>query len=140
MFSQNQINELAFRVVGCAIEVHKELGPGLLESVYHQCLFEELLENGFDVCSKVKVPVCYKGKDLGQILQIDLLVNQIVIVEVKAVETIHPIFKAQLLSYMRLTKKPKGLLINFHTDNIVKGMVALVNEEFQKLPTTINQI
>ncbi len=134
MLTRKEVNEMAYGVVGCAVEVHKELGPGLLESVYHQCLFEELLANGFDVWSKVKVPVSYKGKDLGQALQLDLLVNHSIIVEVKAVEVVHPVYKAQLLSYMRLTQKPKGLLINFHTDNIVKSLVSLVNEEFQKLP------
>lgn len=137
MLTQKEVNEMAFGVVGCAIEVHKELGPGLLESVYHQCLFEELSDKGFDVWSKVKVPISYKGKDLGQVLQLDLLINHVIIVEVKAVEIVHPVYKAQLLSYMRLTQKPKGLLINFHTENIVKGMVSLVNEEFQKLPAII---
>lgn len=137
MLTQKEVNEMAFGVVGCAIEVHKELGPGLLESVYHQCLFEELSNKGFDVWSKVKVPISYKGKDLGQVLQLDLLINHVIIVEVKAVEIVHPVYKAQLLSYMRLTQKPKGLLINFHTENIVKGMVSLVNEEFQKLPALI---
>jgi len=137
MLTQKEVNEIAFGVDGCAIEVHKELGPGLLESVYHQCLLEELLVFGFDVWSKVKVPISYKGRDLGQVLQLDLLINQIIIVEVKAVEILHPVYKAQLLSYMRLTQKPKGLLINFHTENIVKGMVSLVNEEFQKLPAVM---
>lgn len=137
MLTQKEVNEMAFGVVGCAIEVHKELGPGLLESVYHQCLFEELSNKGFDVWSKVKVPISYKGKDLGQVLQLDLLINHVIIVEVKAVEIVHPVYKAQLLSYMRLNQKPKGLLINFHTENIVKGMVSLVNEEFQKLPALI---
>lgn len=137
MLTQKEVNEMAFGVVGCAIEVHKELGPGLLESVYHPCLFEELSEKGFDVWSKVKVPISYKGKDLGQVLQLDLLINHVIIVEVKAVEIVRPVYKAQLLSYMRLTQKPKGVLINFHAENIVKGMVSLVNEEFQKLPAII---
>lgn len=133
MASKRFINDLCFTIVGCAIEVHKELGPGLLESVYHQCMLEELQDRGLEVWTKVPVPLSYKGRDLGQVLQLDLLVHQLVIVEIKAVETIHPVFKAQLLSYLKLTKKPKGLLINFHTDNIAKNLVPLVTEEFQKL-------
>lgn len=134
MLTQQYVNNLAYKIVGCAIEVHKEIGPGLLESVYHQCLKEALISNRFEVSSKVRVPVKYKGKDLGQVLEIDLLVNQLVIVEIKATEIIHPVYKAQLLSYLKLTQKPKGLLINFHTDNIVKSLVPLVTEEFEKLP------
>ena len=87
-----------------------------------------------EVWSKVRVPVSYKGKDLGQVLELDLLVEHLIVVEIKATETIHPVFKAQLLYYLKLTQKPKGLLINFHTDNITKSLVTLVTEEFEKLP------
>ncbi len=134
MITQKYINDLSYKIVACAIEVHSELGPGLLESIYHQCLFDELESTGLEVWSKVRVPVSYKGKDLGQVLELDLLVEHLIVVEIKATETIHPVFKAQLLSYLKLTQKPKGLLINFHTDNITKSLVPLVTEEFAKLP------
>jgi GxxExxY protein len=134
MVTQNTVNAIAYKVVGCAIEVHKNLGPGLLESVYETCLIEELQEAGLLVRSQVYVPIKYKNKDLGGTLKLDLLVNDLVIVELKAVDAMIPLFKAQLLSYLKLTGKPKGLLINFHCENIVEQLVPLVTEEFSKLP------
>jgi len=134
MITQKYINSLAYKIVGCAIEVHKNLGPGLLESVYEICLIDELSEAGLNVRSQVYVPVKYKGKDLGGTLKIDLLVNDLIIVELKAVDVMIPLFKAQLLSYLKLTGISKGLLINFHCENIVEQMVPLVTEEFSKLP------
>jgi len=134
MVTQNTVNAIAYKVVGCAIEVHKNLGPGLLESVYETCLIEELQEAGLLVRSQVYVPIKYKNKDLGGTLKLDLLVNDLVIVELKAVDNMIPLYKAQLLSYLKLTGKPKGLLINFHCENIVEQLVPLVTEEFSKLP------
>ncbi len=134
VMTQKQINEIAYKIVGCAIEVHKNLGPGLLESVYQICLVEELRASGLMVSSQVSVPVIYKEKDLGGLLKLDLLVEDQIIVELKAVDTMIPLFKAQLLSYLKLTGKPKGLLINFHCENIVEGLVPLVTDEFAKLP------
>ena len=134
MITQNYVNAVAYNIIGCAIEVHKNLGPGLLESVYEICLIEELIELGLEVRSQIYVPVKYKGKDLGGTLKLDLLVNDLVIVELKAVDTMIPLYKAQLLSYLKLTCKPKGLLINFHSENIVKQMVPLVTAEFSRLP------
>jgi GxxExxY protein len=132
--SQKYISDLSFKIIGCAIEVHKHLGPGLLESVYHQCLFEELQLQGLWVQSKVRVPVNYKGRELGDVLEIDLLVENIIVIELKAVESLHPVFKAQLLSYLKLSDKPKGLLINFHVETIAGSIVSLVTDEFAKLP------
>jgi len=134
MITQSYINAVAYNIVGCAIEVHKNLGPGLLESVYETCLIEELQGVGFMVRSQVYVPIRYKNKDLGGTLKLDILVNDLVIVELKAVDVMIPLFKAQLLSYLKLTGKPKGLLINFHCENIVEQLVPLVTEEFSKLP------
>jgi GxxExxY protein len=134
MITQKYINDLAYRVVGCAIEVHKHLGPGLLESVYEMCLIDEMSSSGLEVKSQVLVPINYKGKDLGGTLKIDLLVNDLVIVELKAVEQMIPVYKAQLLSYMKLTNKPKGLLINFHSESIKSQLVPLVSETFSLLP------
>jgi GxxExxY protein len=134
IMTQKYINEIAYKIVGCAIEVHKHLGPGLLESVYLSCLIEELSMSGLDVKSQVYIPVIYKEKDLGGILKLDLLVENLVIVELKAVDIMITLYKAQLLSYLKLTGKPKGLLINFHCENIVESMVPMVTETFSKLP------
>lgn len=134
MITQKLVNDVAYRIVGAAIEVHKHLGPGLLESIYETCLIEELREADLQVKSQVYVPIKYKNKDLGGTLKLDLLVNNLIIVELKAVDVMIPLFKAQLLSYLKLTGKPKGLLINFHCENIIQQMVPLVTEEFSKLP------
>lgn len=133
MITQRYINDISYKIIGCAIEVHKHLGPGLLESVYEACLIEEMRNVGLLVKSQIYVPVYYKGKDLGGSLKIDLLINDVIIVEEKAVELIIPLYKAQLLSYLKLTGKPKGLLINFHCRNIKEQLVSLVTEEYRKL-------
>lgn len=132
--TQKYINDLAYKIVGCAIEVHKHLGPGLLESVYEKCLIQELIDHGFKVRSQVNVPIQYKDTILDHDLKLDILVEDVIIVELKAVEMLIPVYKAQLLSYLKLSGKPKGLLINFHTENITNQLVPLVTEEFAKLP------
>jgi len=132
--TQKQINNLAYKIVGCAIEVHKHLGPGLLESVYQKCFIDELISKGLKVKSEVQLPVVYKGKDLGNLLRIDVLIEDIIIVELKAVEVMIPLFKAQLLSYLKLSELPKGLLINFNCENISQQVVPLVTEKFALLP------
>ena len=134
MITQKYINQISYKVVGCAIEVHKNLGPGLLESVYETCMIEELSSNGLKVLKQIPVPIKYKDKDLGSNLILDLLVEDLIIVELKAVEIMIPVYKAQLLSYLKLTGKPKGLLINFHCENITQSLIPLVTEEFSKLP------
>ncbi|MBN4049785.1 GxxExxY protein [Bacteroidales bacterium AH-315-N07] len=134
MITQDYINSIAYKIVGCAIEVHKHLGPGLLESVYEPCFIDEIRSSGLKVQSQLYVRVNYKGKDMGGILKLDLLVNDLIIVELKAVEAMIPLYKAQLLSYLKLTEKPKGLLINFHCENITKQLVSLVTEKFASLP------
>jgi GxxExxY protein len=134
MVTQSFINQLSYDIVGCTIEVHKQLGPGLLESVYEICTVEELKSIGLKVLRQVPVPIKYKNKDLGTNLVLDLLVEDLIIVELKAVEILIPVYKAQLLSYLKLTGKPKGLLINFNTENITQSLVPLVTEEFAKLP------
>jgi len=132
--TQKQVNEIAYEIVGCAIEVHKHLGPGLLESIYETCLIEELKSSGFKVQSQVSVPITYKNKNLGTPLKLDIVVDDLIIIELKAVDSILPVFKAQLLSYLKLTGKPKGLLINFNCENITRdGLVPLVTENFSKL-------
>jgi GxxExxY protein len=132
--SKKQINDLAYTIVGAAIEVHKHLGPGLLESIYELCLFEEIASLGLKVVAQPSFEVQYKGKSLGKILRPDLVVEDIVIVEIKAVETMIPLYHAQLLSYLKLTGLPKGLLINFNTGNITGSLVPIVSETFRSLP------
>jgi len=134
IITQKYINDTAYAIVGCAIEVHQHLGPGLLESVYQTCLVDELRRYDFNVQAQVWVPVIYKDRILDSTLKLDILVNDLIIIELKAQENMIPLYKAQLLSYLRLANKPKGLLINFHSESIVKDLVTLVTEEFSNLP------
>lgn len=115
--------ELTKRIIGAAIEVHRELGPGLLESAYERALARELELAEMEFTSQVSVPMEYKGVDLGSGYRIDLLVEDEVIVEIKAVERLLPVHEAQLLSYLRLLNKPVGLLINFHVPVLKQGVV-----------------
>lgn len=132
MITQKSINDLAYKIVGCAIEVQKELGPGLLESIYQRCMEEELKNKNLSFQSQLKIPIKYKHLELDCDLRLDILVEDLIIVELKAVETLLPLFHAQLLTYMKLLKKPKGLLINFNSDNIVNNTVSLVNQHFNE--------
>ena len=133
--TKQSLKDLIYKVNGAAIEVHRELGPGLLESIYHTCLIEELIERGIEFQTEVKIPVRYKGKLTNQIMRCDLLIEKSLVVELKAVEYIHPVHHAQLLTYMKLLKAPKGILINFNCVNIFKeGQKTLVNELFRTLP------
>ena len=135
MISQKYLNDLTYALIGCAIEVHKELGPGLLESVYHKCYLAELLNRGITYHSQLCVPVIYNGRHLDTELRLDVLVDNIIVVELKAVEILHPLYDAQLLTYMKLLQKPKGLLINFNCTNIFKeGQKTMVNELYASLP------
>ena len=133
MISQKYVNDLAYQIVGAAIEVHREIGPGLLESIYERLLKHELLLRGYKVETQVSVPVLYKGKTVDCDLRLDLLVEELIVVELKAVEKMIPLYQAQLLTYLKLLKKPKGLLINFNTNNITKSLVPLVTHEFSLL-------
>jgi GxxExxY protein len=130
---KKEVTQLSYEIIGLAIRVHKELGPGLLESVYEKCLKYELELNGYSVKKQVNVPVKYRDMEMDVDLRLDLLVNDTVVVELKAVETVLPVHEAQLLTYMKLMKKPQGLLINFFTDNISKAMKPFVNEYFREL-------
>jgi len=132
--TKKEVTDLSYKIVGCAIEVHKTLGPGLLESVYEKCLKYELELNGFNVKQQVKVPVKYRDKLLDVDLRLDLMVNDTIIIELKAIENILPVHEAQLLTYMKLLEKPQGLLINFYTDNITKTLKPFVNDIFKALP------
>jgi GxxExxY protein len=126
-YHQSRLNHLSGQIIGAAIEVHRELGPGLLESVYGLCLREELRNRKLHVDSQLPLPVSYKGRPLGKDLIVDIMVENSVILELKAVEGILPVHQAQLLSYLRLTGKPVGLLLNFHVSVMTQGIARIVN-------------
>lgn len=104
--TKKEVTNLSYKITGCAITVHKELGPGLLEKVYQTCLEYELKKNGFVVEREIPVPILYQGIVVGAELRVDLLVNNYVVVELKAVELILPVHEAQILTYMKLLQKP----------------------------------
>lgn len=116
------------------MKVHDTLGPGLLESVYKECMIHELLNFGFNVEVEKYVPINYKDKQLGNKLKLDILVQGVVIIELKSKEVLLPVFTSQLLTYMKLSKTPKGLLINFNSDRIAGNFKSYVNEYYQYLP------
>ena len=120
-------DSLTYKIIGCAMEVYKQLGPGLLESVYEQALIHELTLNYIPVESQVEIKVNYKGINITDNLRLDLLVDDSVIVELKSVEELKPIHHKQLLTYLRLMNKKVGLLINFNTDNLMDGIRRIVN-------------
>ena len=133
--TQKHLDELTYEIIGSAIEVHKIMGRGLLESVYHQCLKEELTHRKINFLSEMKIPVIYKNKELETDFRCDLFIENSIVVELKAVFEIHPMFEAKLLNYMKLLKSPKGILINFNCFNIFKeGQKTYVNEYFKSLP------
>ena len=122
-----QENEITEAVIGAAIEVHRHLGPGLLESAYEQCLCYELNRSGLAFECQVHLPVDYKGLRLDCGYRLDLLVEGAVIVEIKAVEELVPIHEAQLLTYLRASQKTVGLLINFNVAMLRDGLKRIVN-------------
>ncbi len=122
-------NEVTEAIIACAIEVHRELGPGLLESIYQLALEVELRARGLAFSSQSAVPVYYKGKRLGSDLRLDLLIAESVIVEVKAVERLDDTHTAQLLTYLRLGNKRLGLLLNFNAVLLTKGIKRVINSK-----------
>jgi len=123
----NSLNDLSFLIIQAAIEVHRTIGPGLLESIYRPCLIYELRQRELKIIAEQLVPLAYKGLIFDGAYRFDVLVNDTVIVEVKAVEVTLPVHEAQLLSYLRLMKKPLGLLINFNVPVLVKGVRRVIN-------------
>ena len=135
MVTQRYLDDLTYEVVGAAIEVHKIMGRGLLESVYHQCLKEELAHRKINFLTEMRIPVLYKNKQLEIDFRCDLYVEKCLVVELKAVQEMTSVFEAQLLTYMKLLKSPKGILINFNCFNIFnEGQKTYVNEYFNLLP------
>jgi GxxExxY protein len=121
-------NEITDAIIGAAIEVHRELGPGLLESTYEACLAHELSQRGLEVMRQLHLPLRYKGLQLDAGYKVDLMVDRLVLVELKAVEKLDPIHEAQLLSYLRLSGCHVGLLINFNVRVLRNGIKRLVHQ------------
>jgi len=121
-----ELNIITGKIIDAAMKVHTALGPGLLESAYEACLVHELKKIGLKVLSQVALPVCYDGIQIELGYRIDLLVQDTVIVELKAVDKVNPVHQAQLLSYLRLSNKPLGLLINFNTMHLRDGIKRII--------------
>ena len=123
----DQLNDLSYGIIGAGIEVHRGVGPGLLESTYRTCMIYELRERGMSVVSEQSIPVRYKTLTLASNYRIDLLVEDTIIVELKSVEIVLPVHHAQVLSYLRHTKKPLGLLMNFNVAVLAEGVERIKN-------------
>ena len=123
-----KINEITNEIIGSAIEVHKELGPGLLESAYEECLAFELREKGLEIERQKELPIKYKQVQLDFAYRLDIVAENKVIVELKSVESLLPIHTAQLLSYLKLSKLKVGLLVNFNVPQLTNGVKRVVNE------------
>ena len=135
LITQTYLDELTYDVIGAAIEVHKTLGSGLLESVYQKCLEEELKYRNINFQSEKSISVIYRDKELNVDFRCDFFIENCLVVELKSVNEMSSIFEAQFLTYMKLLKSPKGILINFNCFNIFKeGQKTFVNEYFKLLP------
>jgi len=127
MLEREKLNEISKIIVDACYSVHKEMGPGLLESVYEFCLLKELSLQGVYVQSQVSIPLIYKGFELSKDFRIDILVENEIILELKAVDLIIPVHKAQIISYLKLADKRLGFLINFNVPLIKDGIQRIVN-------------
>ena len=135
LITQTYLDELTYDVIGAAIEVHKTLGSGLLESVYQKCLEEELKYRNINFQSEKTISVIYRDKEMNVDFRCDFFIENCLVVELKSVNEMSSIFEAQLLTYMKLLKSTKGILINFNCFNIFKeGQKTFVNEYFKLLP------
>ena len=123
----DSLNSLTWQIIHAAMEVHKQLGPGLLESAYQVCLAYELREMGMAVATGVELPVRYKSLSIASVYTMDLVVNSAVVVELKAVEAVLPVHKAQLLTYLKLARYPAGLLLNFNVPLMKNGVTRVLN-------------
>ena len=132
--TKSYLTDLTYQINGAAIEVHKFLGPGLLESVYHKCLKKELNLRGISFKSELLVPIVFKDLEIETDLRCDLFIENCIVLELKAIEIILPIHHAQLMTYMKLLESPKGILYNFHSVNLYRdGQKTFVNEYFRLL-------
>ena len=134
MITQNYITDLTYKINGACIEVHKILGPGLLESVYHKCLEEEFQLRNINFKSELKIPIIYKGKEINCDFFCDFLIEDLIVLEIKSVYQITDIHKAQIINYINLMKKPKGILVNFNVKNLYHdGQETFVNRYYETL-------
>jgi GxxExxY protein len=134
MFSKSFLDNLEYQVTAACIDVHKSLGPGLLESVYRRCLMRELSLRDINFKSEQPITIFYRGLALETQLRADLIIENCLVLELKSIEKLLPIHEAQLLTYMKLIKAPCGMLINFNSTNIVKyGKRAFVSEYYRNL-------
>lgn len=134
MITRSYLDELTYRINGACIEVHKIMGAGLLESVYHKCLEEELKLRNINFKSELKIPLSYQGKELFCDFYYDFLIEDCIVIELKSVSDFNDIHRAQILNYINLMKKPKGILINFNVKNMMhQGDETYVNEYFKTL-------
>ncbi|RBA29538.1 GxxExxY protein [Flavobacterium tibetense] len=122
-----ELNNLSYQIIGCAIEVHRILGPGLLESAYQNCLIYELKKAGLKVEKEISLPIVYKNIELNHGYKIDLLVNEQIVIELKTVEELTDVHKAQVLTYLKLGDFPLGLLINFHSKILKNNIKRYIN-------------
>ena len=136
MKEMRSLNDVTNLIIGGAIEVHRHLGPGLLESAYEECLCYELSQAGLLFRRQVSAPVKYKGLNLDCDLRLDLIVEDVVIVEIKTVERLAPIHTAQLLTYLKVTNKALGLLMNFNVPILKHGLKRVSNHYLQPNPET----
>ena len=128
VMKREQLEAIGKQIVDAAFQVHKELGPGLLESAYERCMVVELIEKGLGVERQVKLPIVYKGKIIDGGYRLDLVVENKIIIELKTVDHLLPVHEAQLISYLKLSGKRLGYLINFNVDMIKNGIKRRVNK------------
>ncbi|MDQ0595347.1 GxxExxY protein [Chryseobacterium ginsenosidimutans] len=134
MITQSHLTDLTYKINGACIEVHKILGAGLLESVYHKCLEEEFRLRNINFKSEFKIPLIYKGKQINCDFFCDFLVEDSIVVELKSVKELNEIHRAQVLNYINLMKKPKGILVNFNVKNLYHhGQETFVNKYYDML-------
>jgi GxxExxY protein len=134
MMTKKYLKEITYNVIGAAIEIHKSLGPGLLESVYHECMKHELSLRKIYFLTEISMPVRYKEIEVATNLRCDLFVENCLAVEIKAFKTIEPIFEAQIITYMKLLEAPQGLIINFNCVNIFSdGQKTYINDFYRFL-------
>jgi len=125
--NEEAYNQLSGQIINACISVHRELGPGLLESVYEACLVKELQQRGLTVKSQIQLPVIYKGEVLDKHFTMDLVVQDAIVVELKAVETILPVHEVQLVTYLKLSGMKLGLLVNFNVPILKNGLRRRIN-------------
>lgn len=132
--TKKYINELTYKIIGACIEVHKVVGPGLYENVYHQCLEREFDLLGLNYKNELEIPLMYKERNIDCKVKCDFLIENVIVLEIKSVDGIHSIHKAQTMNYMNLLKVPKSILVNFNVYNLYhEGTETFVSKNFEQL-------